>query len=273
MRAFLRYFEERISPIPSVANLRFHPAVRVRRPITIILQVGVNRLCLRRRSCRRGRDGKSNYAHCKGSASGAVLLRRLGKLLSVLLSRGACCCALVFCFRFILIFVDIRIQSGSLIAFLRTAGRFCVFRVAISRLRFTFRRLISICSGRFMFSFSRVVEEINGTRRVIFRDVRRVSVNLRAKAGALVVIFLRLSHRESRTILQREDGVTSHPIRFFATSLSGHLATNDGAISMNVNGLAFSLRVERIKGSYRLHSLTCLQTSLIIRVNRSHLAE
>lgn len=74
-----------------------------------------------------------------------------------------------------------RVTRRGPIAQLRAACRFYVFGVKVTRLCFPFRGFVLYdrC-GWFVLTAPRVVKNVNGPRRVFFRDVRRVRVYFRA---------------------------------------------------------------------------------------------
>lgn len=145
-----------------------------------------------------------------------------------------------------------------------------MFGIKVTRLCFAFSRFtVQVTSGRFVFATSRVRETVNGARRVFFRNVRRVSVHLRSKARATIIVLLRLCTRESRPVLKGQYRATSDSFRFVATSFRGHFSPYQRAIAMHVNGLTFRFRVARVKSSYRLFTLQGLYAGLVVGGNGS----
>lgn len=95
-----------------------------------------------------------------------------------------------------------RVTRRRFVAQLRTASRFCGLGIKVTRLRLTLCGfLIKVTCGGFVLPASRVVTNVNCTRRIFLRYVRRVSINFRAKARSTIIILVRLRNGKSSTVL------------------------------------------------------------------------
>lgn len=103
---------------------------------------------------------------------------------------------MLFRFRFVLVFMIHRITSRCLITQIRSTRRFCGFGIKITRLSFAFCSfVVQDRRGRIMLTPTCMVEDVNCTRRVFLRNVRRMCVNLGSQARPLIIILFRLRKR------------------------------------------------------------------------------